>query len=212
MYDKTEDRVVMDSWQSENTIQELRDMGKTVIVFATLADLRGKHEDIESEIVDANGNTATVKKRVHLIKDKHKYIFENPPELVVVDESHFGSHSQTQGKAVGLDDIDTDEQQTSKSENDEHETLLNLVHDMHAKCRLQCSGTPYYILRSGEFGPEYENKTIIADVSYTDMLHARDKWIEDHPNEPESNSPYFGIPNLIRFGMSLTKKCRKCIA
>ena len=48
---------------------------------------------------------------------------------------------------------------------------------------------------------------IISKVSYTDMIEARDKWEEEHPNDPPYKSPYFGIPNLRKIGLSLTKEC-----
>lgn len=54
-----------------------------------------------------------------------------------------------------------------------------------------------------------DNSEVIGRYSYTDMLNARDEWIEQHPNEPEWHSPYFGVPNLIRFGLNLTSDCRK---
>jgi hypothetical protein len=43
------------------------------------------------------------------------------------------------------------------------------------------------------------------------MVEARDKWVEEHVingDEKEYESPYFGVPDLIRFGMNLTKECR----
>ncbi|WQJ53949.1 MAG: hypothetical protein [Wendovervirus sonii] len=210
-YDKTQDAVITASYQDPDTIQHLRDAGKTVIVYATLADLKGEYANVSDEI-NVEGQPT---QKIRVIKDKHKYLFDhsNGLELVVIDESHFGSHSKMQGTAVGLDGQSDDK--SSEAENTEHVKLMNQMHKMTVPgktIRLQCSGTPYYILKNGEFAAEYTNKEIIADVSYSDMLNARDKWLEDHPDMPEYKSPYFGIPNLIRFGMNLTKECRKVIA
>jgi len=49
-----------------------------------------------------------------------------------------------------------------------------------------------------------EDSAIVGRYSYTDMLAARDKWILDHPDKHAWESPFFGVPDMIRFGMNLT--------
>lgn len=162
--------------QTSNIIEYKSGEGKTVIVFVSLQDLSGSNQEV---------------------KEKHKYLYETEFDLVVVDETHYGSHGQSQGQAIGL--------------RQEDKNLEQFSNKIKKDITLQCSGTPYYILASGEFASEYENKEIISDVSYTDMLEARDKWVEDHPGEDESKSPYYGIPNICKFGMQLTPECQKAI-
>ena len=135
--------------------------------------------------------------------------------MVIVDETHYGSHSPSYGKSIGLSydsgEISEAELKELKKEAKEGEIIENRVKSLNPRITLQCSGTPYYILASGEFGESIKNKTIITDTSFSDMINARDQWLIDNPNEKESKSPYFGIPNIIKFGMNLTKECRKVI-
>ena len=99
--------------------------------------------------------------------------------MMVIDETHFGSHANKFGVVTGLGNT-TEDNTDIIEDNIEHKKLNKYVTFINAKRTLQCSGTPYYILASGEFGKEYENKTIISDVSFSDMLAARDKWDEDN--------------------------------
>jgi hypothetical protein len=151
------------------------------------------------------------------IKKKHEYLFSSTPDIMVIDETHFGSHANKFGAVTGLGDNAVEDIKDIKKDDRDHQVLNKYVTVINAKRTLQCSGTPYYILASGEFGKEYENKTIISDVSFSDMLAARDKWDEDNqkksPEEMEdpSKSPYYGIPNIYKFGMKLTKSCENAI-
>lgn len=189
-----------DSKQNLNMIKQYIDEGKTVIVFATLQDLAGKHG------FDVN-----------TIKNKHKFLYndEYPLDMIIIDETHYGSHSNVYGKAVGLAnqkyEKNSEELKEAKKEADDVQRISQAVDEIKHKYTLQCSGTPYYILASGEFSEIYKNKEIISNVGFSDMIDARDKWVDEHPNEDESNSPYFGIPNLVKFGMNLTKECRNAL-
>ena len=60
--------------------------GKTIIVFATLQDVSGRTKDI---------------------KDKHKFLYdpELPIDLMIIDETHYGSHSNKYGEATGLNKV-----------------------------------------------------------------------------------------------------------
>lgn len=175
--------------QTTNLIEAKYKQGKTVIVFASLQDLSGSNQNI---------------------KEKHKYLFETEFDMLVVDETHYGSHGQSQGQAIGLNG--QEDYSDIREEEKTHSELSSQVNKIKKNITLQCSGTPYYILASGEFSKEYENKEIISDVSYSDMLEARDKWVEEHRGQDESKSPYFGIPNIYKFGMCLTPDCHKAIA
>ena len=194
--------------QDPDIIQKTKDSGKTVVVYATLQDLSGKYEILEY-------NNIAKKNAVKTIKNKHKYLFENAPDIMVIDETHFASHSNIYGKITGLGKnakkIKVEDTQDIIEEQNAHNEIKKQITAINPKITLQCSGTPYYILASGEFAPEYNNKTIITDVSYTDMLNARDNWVKEHQDVDESKSPYFGIPNIYKFGMKLTKSCQDII-
>jgi len=111
---------------------------------------------------------------VNTIKKKHEYLFSSTPDMMVIDETHFGSHANKFGAVTGLGDNVVEDIKDIKKDDRDHQVLNKYVTVINAKRTLQCSGTPYYILASGEFGKEYENKTIISDVSFSDMLAARD--------------------------------------
>ena len=190
--------------ENPNKIKQYIDEGKTVIVFATLQDLAGKKG------FDAN-----------VIKDKHKFLYndEYPLDMIIIDETHYGSHSNVYGTAVGLAknkyEANSNELKEAKKEAEDADRISKAVDEIKHKYTLQCSGTPYYILASGEFSEIYKTKEIISNVGFSDMIDARDKWVDEHINDDnfdESKSPYFGIPNMIKFGMNLTKECRKVLS
>ena len=190
--------------ENPNKIKQYIDEGKTVIVFATLQDLAGKKG------FDAN-----------VIKDKHKFLYndEYPLDMIIIDETHYGSHSNVYGTAVGLAknkyEANSTELKEAKKEAEDVDRISKAVDEIKHKYTLQCSGTPYYILASGEFSEIYKNKEIISNVGFSDMIDARDKYVDEHINDDnfdESKSPYFGIPNMIKFGMNLTKECRKVLS
>lgn len=165
--------------------------GKTILFFFTLHDLGGS---------------------INEIKNKHKKVFGKEFDLLVVDETHYGSHANTFGKVTKFDhhiedddNSDIEEEQEIAKESEEALKKLNINY----KCALQVSGTPYYILASNEM--IQEDAEIISKVSYSDMLKARDKWNAEHKHEDPSTSPYFGIPTLHKIGLRLNKKCRDAL-
>ena len=174
----------------DDTLDPYKD--KTQIFFFTLHDLGGSISEI---------------------KDKHKKIFDQEFDLMVVDETHYGSHANTFGRVTKLgrediedDNSDIEEEQKIAKESSDALKKLNIKY----KSVLQVSGTPYYILASNEMIEE--GSEIISKVSYSDMLNARDEWNKEHKNEDPSTSPYFGIPTLHKIGLRLSKKCRKALA
>ena len=209
--DDASGRIVTESYQDEDLIKNKIKSGKTVVIYATLQDLSGKHEAVSSTL--GIENAVPLRK----IKNKHRYIFDNQPDMLVIDETHYGSHSGVYGKSTGLDNVDdymdnSDVKTEIKKESKEIGKMDKYTKNINARYRLQCSGTPYYILASGEFAEKYAQKTIISDVSQSDMIESRDRWIEENPDKDESESPYFGIPNVYKFGMRLTKECNRALA
>ena len=164
---------------------------KTIILFFTLYDLSGS---------------------LNKVKAKHRKIFDEEYDMLVVDETHYGSHANSFGKVTKLnknieveDNADFEEEEKTAKEMESFKKSLNIKY----KTILQVSGTPYYILASNEMIED--DAEVISKVSYTDMLNARDEWEKDHPNEPKSNSPYYGVPTLHKIGLRLTKDCRRAI-
>ena len=173
-------------------IKALEESGKTLIYFFTLHDLGGSVKDI---------------------KEKHKNVFNGEFDLMIVDETHYGSHANTFGKVTKLerkqidDDDNSDIEEEQKIAKEVEDGIKSL--DIKYKRILQVSGTPYYILASNEMIDK--DAAIISKVSYSDMLNARDKWNKEHKNEDPSKSPYFGIPTLHKIGLRLNKECRKVL-
>lgn len=173
---------------------------KTIIFFFTLHDLGGS---------------------VRELKEKHKKIFADEFDMMIVDETHYGSHANTFGEATGLgrkrieeskEESNTDEEDTSIADeqqiNKEAQEGLKKL-NIRYKTVLQVSGTPYYILASNEMIDK--DAAIISKVSYSDMLKACNKWNKEHDGEDPSKSPYFGIPTLHKIGLRLTKECRDAL-
>lgn len=158
--------------RNENIIKNLLDEDKRVVVFLTLQDLQGDD-----------------------IKAKHKEIFENQIDLLIVDETHYGARAEKLGDILRKKDVDLykDEDYIETEEAEKQIKVLN------AKVKLHLSGTPYRILMGSEFAPE----DIVAFYQYTDIVKDQKKWDKknvslDEP-EPEWNNPYFGFPQMVRF-------------
>ena len=172
----------------------------TIIVYTTLQDLSGK--------LDKDTKDRT-------IKDRHKELFNIEWDLLIADETHFATRSSVNGKTLGYtnnpDDAISDATSQDIKEFTDQNTaateLRELIKPLKTKIQLHLSGTPYNIMMTDEF--TNEQSEVIGRYSYTDMLKARDEWVVQHPDQPEWESPYFGVPNLIRFGLNLTKECRE---
>ena len=129
-----------------NTLQE----GKKVVIFLTLQDLQGPE-----------------------IKEKHKEVFENYIDLLIVDETHYGARAEQYGKvlnAVKYEEDVKDKYISKKTDADmddyiESEVADEQVKQLKAKVRLHLSGTPYRILMGSEFSGESDSVGISKSVS-----------------------------------------------
>lgn len=196
-YDETSNILItkhlnVDKESSKELLKMYSDNGKTLIYFFTLHDLAGS---------------------LTKIKNKHRDIFDKQFDMMVIDETHYGSHANSFGKVTGLntaideDDVQDYEEEKKLAEESKQQIMtLNIKYDT----MLQVSGTPYYILASNEMLED--DAEIISKVSYTDMIEARDNWNEEHMDEDPTTSPYYGIPTLHKIGLNLTKECRKIVA
>ena len=205
-YDEKRNTLVTDEYNVYNNILEDKWPGKTRIFYFTLHDLAGSLNEI---------------------KKKHEGVIDKEFDMLIVDETHYGSHANKFSKISGLgqeyvDDEYEDEVADMQEEAEELKQSMEDINKLRGsnglkyKCVLQVSGTPYYILASNEMLED--DAEIISKVSYTDMLKARDKWEEDNlakdddEKEEPWESPYYGIPTLHKIGMKLTKGCRKVLS
>lgn len=164
----------------ERAIRRIIDDGKKVVIFLTLQDLQGE-----------------------AIKDKHREVFGNTIDLLIVDETHFGARAEKYGQVLRAPGYEKDikhkkqdEDYIDATEADEQIKVLD------ARIKLHLSGTPYRILMGSEFSKE----DIIAFYQFTDIVKEQEKWIKDNndADEPQEewNNPYFGFPQMIRFAFN----------
>lgn len=173
---------------NENVISEKYSEGKKVIIFLTLQDLQGDK-----------------------IKDKHKELFGEQIDLLIVDETHFGARAESFGKILKNAGYDkTDEKNISKLE-DENIDLVDAdieIKKINAKIRLHLSGTPYRIL----MGSEFEKEDIISFVQFSDIVKEQEEWDRKYLNNDDVNewdNPYYGFPQMVRFAFNPNKSSRE---
>ena len=174
--------------RNESVISETFNNGDNVALFLTLQDLQGKD-----------------------IKKKHKEVFENDIDLLIVDETHFGARGASYGKVLQEQNLNKQEIKQELEAIDGFETLDQVedkIKVLDAKVRLHLSGTPYRLLMSDEFKKE----DIIAFVQFTDIMDAQQQWNEEHlkdDDRDEWENPYFGFPQMIRFAFNPNESSRK---
>lgn len=162
-----------------NVIKETLDDGKKVALFLTLQDLQGES-----------------------IKEKHKEVFENQIDLLIVDETHFGARAEKYGQVLrelGKEDAKATINKKDKDdfvEFSEAEKQINKT--LNARIRLHLSGTPYRILMSSEFTKD----DIIAFYQFSDIVKDQEQWDRDNvlsDDVKEWDNPYYGFPQMVRF-------------
>lgn len=170
-----------DLLRDEKAIKNVHDANKTAVLFLTLQDLQGDE-----------------------IKEKHREIFANQIDLLIVDETHFGARAEEYGKVLKNAGQPTDDKRSlMKGEDDS--VRLNDVEEqlkiLNAKIRLHLSGTPYRILMGSEFEPE----DIISFVQFADIVHEQEEWDRENLAKDDINewdNPYYGFPQMIRFAFN----------
>lgn len=158
--------------RNENAIHDVLQQDKVCVVFLTLQDLQGAN-----------------------IKEKHKELFQNDVDLLIIDETHFGARANKYGEVL-RDKHDKRDIEDCVSEKDE-----KVLKELHAKIKLHLSGTPYRILMSDEFTPD----DIICFCQYTDIIDEQSRWNLDHQEDDEWKNPYYGFPQMIRFAFNPNK-------
>ena len=175
--------------ENESVIKQTISDGKKVVVFLTLQDLQGK-----------------------TIKEKHREIFGNEIDLLIVDETHFGARAEKYGqvlRTVGYEkDIENKNDTEDFVEAAEADAQIKVL---DARIRLHLSGTPYRILMGSEFSKE----DIIAFYQFTDIVKDQEKWIKENnkADEPEEEweNPYYGFPQMVRFAFHPNESSRRRI-
>lgn len=167
---------------NENIIKETIDSDKKAVIFLTLQDLQGEE-----------------------IKAKHKEVFENQIDLLIVDETHFGARAEKYGQVLrelGKEAAkatnnkkDTDDFVEAKDANEQINKSLN------ARVKLHLSGTPYRIL----MGSEFTKDDIIAFYQFADIVKDQETWDKENilnDDVKEWDNPYYGFPQMIRFAFN----------
>lgn len=188
----------------ENAISKKLAEGKRVVVFLTLQDLMGDD-----------------------IKEKHKDLFRQNIDLLIVDETHFGARAEEYGKVLrnvnNLTDAQIRKEQSLSDENtfEDLEKGLNNIKELLVDTTLHLSGTPYRIL----MGSEFKKDDIIAFYQFTDIIDDKEKWEGDHNQQIEDeeinpdtqkpyqdwDNPYYGFPQMIRFAFNPSESARRLI-
>lgn len=173
---------------NKHLISEVKASGERIVLFLTLQDLSGDD-----------------------IKERHKELFENVIDLIIVDETHFGARAPEYGKVLQEEFGVT--KATSKKEYQEEydiEVLGTTLKLFHTNLQLHLSGTPYRILMGSEFTPE----DVIAFYQFTDIVDAQLKWDQEHLDDSETkewDNPYYGFPQMVRFAFNPSNSARKLI-
>jgi hypothetical protein len=170
--------------QNNSIIKEKIEANENIALFLTLQDLQGDD-----------------------IKTKHKEVFENQIDLLLIDETHFGARALEYGKV--LKDFSTKERKNEEKLNDESiDQLDDTTKTINAKVRIHLSGTPYRILMNSEF----TNDDIIAFYQFTNIAEDQENWNEQNLIKDEIkewDNPYYGFPQMIRFAFNPNKSSRQ---
>lgn len=172
----------------ENAIKANREENKKVVIFLTLQDLQG-----------------------NAIKDKHREIFKEQIDLLIIDETHFGARAESFGKILenaGYEKSDKSNINKLDDENIDVNMAEEELKQINARIRLHLSGTPYRIL----MGSEFEKEDIISFVQFSDIVKEQEEWDKNNLNKDDINewdNPYYGFPQMVRFAFNPNKSSRE---
>lgn len=174
--------------RNNNEIKDRLNNGESVAVFLTLQDLQGD-----------------------LIKDRHKDVFKNRIDLLIVDETHFGARADSYGKILESTKYVHDIRDKYESEIDRLDVLDENIKALDVDTTLHLSGTPYRIL----MGSEFEKEDIISFCQFSDIVKEQEQWDEENILNDETKewkNPYYGFPQMIRFAFNPSKKAKEKLA
>ena len=179
---------------------KINEPDKKVAVFLTLQDLQGEE-----------------------IKDKHKDLFNQKIDLLIIDETHFAARAEKYGQAISLKKSQLADELEGADE--DISDLNEAIKVLHARIRIHLSGTPYRIL----MGTEFRKEDIIAFCQFTDIVKEQEEWNSEYlqyDTYPETeingehqageavkewHNPYYGFPQMIRFAFNPNESTRKRI-
>lgn len=171
---------------SETIIAEKQKAKEKIVLFLTLQDLQGEE-----------------------IKTKHKEVFGNQIDLLLIDETHFGARAAEYGKVLKDENLSAKEIKSELKLNDNTLDDLEITNKVfNAKIRIHLSGTPYRILMNSEFTKD----DIIAFYQFTNIAEDQEKWDLENLNKDEIkewDNPYYGFPQMIRFAFNPNESSRK---
>lgn len=174
--------------QSRTILSKRINNKEKTVIFLTLQDLQGD-----------------------VIKKKHKEIFENKIDLLVIDETHFGARAEEYGKVLRQENLSQKEVRNEFKLNDNTIDELDVTTKViNPKVRIHLSGTPYRILMNGEF----EDEDIIAFYQFSDIADDQREWDRENLNKDEIkewDNPYYGFPQMIRFAFNPNESSRRKI-
>lgn len=174
--------------KNDEAIDDSFSQNKKVVLFLTLQDLQGKE-----------------------VKEKHRAVFSNQVDLLVVDETHFGARADSFGEILKNPGYDPKDKKNINKLNDDAVDVGAAdeeIKKLNAKIRLHLSGTPYRILMSSEF----QKEDIISFVQFSDIVKEQEKWDQENLHKDDTNewdNPYFGFPQMVRFAFSPNKSSRQ---
>ncbi len=187
------DRTRLD--QEPGIIPSLLAAEKRIALFLTLQDLQGEE-----------------------IKERHRDVFIQHIDLLIIDETHFGARAEEYGRVLRQVDI-VSSRQIEKEMDGYDETAdslenVKILGDEHT-IKLHLSGTPYRIL----MGDEFKKEDIIAFVCFADIVEAQKQWDLDNFVDQETkadgseikewDNPYYGFPQMIRFAFHPSQRARQ---
>jgi len=171
---------------SDTIIAEKQKAKEKIVLFLTLQDLQGDE-----------------------IKSKHKEVFENQIDLLLIDETHFGARATEYGKVLKEENLSAKEIKSELKLNDNTLDDLEITNKVfNAKIRIHLSGTPYRILMNSEFTDD----DIIAFYQFTNIAEDQEQWDLENLNKDEIkewDNPYYGFPQMIRFAFNPNESSRK---
>lgn len=180
--------ICSDNLRENKAISKRLEEGKRVVVFLTLQDLMGDD-----------------------IKKKHKELFRQKIDLLIVDETHFGARAEEYGKVLRnvnkLTDaqIQKEHKRSDESTFDDLEKGLENIKSLKVDTTLHLSGTPYRIL----MGSEFKKDDIVAFYQFTDIIDDKEQWDRENQEENEWDNPYYGFPQMIRFAFNPSDSARQ---
>ena len=171
--------------RNNKEITERLSKGEKVAVFLTLQDLQGE-----------------------LIKEKHKDIFKNKIDLLIVDETHFGARAEKYGKILENTKYQKDVKDKHEKEDSDINELDDSIKVLDVDTTLHLSGTPYRILMDSEF----EKEDIISFCQFSNIVEEQEKWNKENILNDETkewDNPYYGFPQMIRFAFNPSKNAKE---